>query len=156
MQQSKDRSAQYIEPQDDVDETQRLIDDIKSLFKTGLTITELEQLEKYLEELIAKIKRQAESNDTDTKDIERMFDAIEQAILKLQKRVKGQAVKESKNDTNEISQGTGDSMLGFKNRIEKAQEAIADLKKGINEKKESLSYNEQLKLRYEMQKTQTL
>ena len=152
LQQSKDRTVHYKKPQDDVDETQRLRDDIKSLFKTGLTVTELEQLEKYLEELIEKIKKQAASNDTDTKDIESMFDAIEQAILKLQKRVKGQAVKESKNDDNEISQGTGDGMLGFKNRIKKAQEAIEDLKKGINEKKESSSYNEQLRVQYEMRK----
>ncbi len=115
---------------------QELYDDIFSLIRTGLTVSEYEQLQEYL----AKIRELAkkDSNDAELKkEIESMIKAIEQAILQLQKRINGGQVVESSKDTETQNNNSSDEMMGFKARLDTIEKSIHSLQNLSEEKTNS-------------------
>lgn len=123
--------------------TDKLLEDIMSLFKTGLTVEEMEMLRELLDAIKKKIAEAKSSNDSDEiKQIESMITRLELMIMKLQKRTKGEAVLDmedshvnniSKENRKDDKKGVSLDILGFEKRIEKAQNNIDELNKTINE-----------------------
>ena len=123
--------------------TDKLLEDIMSLFKTGLTVEEMEMLQELLDAIKKKITEAKSSNDSDEiKQIESMITRLELMIMKLQNRTKGEAVLDmedshvnniSKENRKDDKKGVSLDILGFEKRIEKAQENIDELNKTINE-----------------------
>ncbi|UTJ05309.1 hypothetical protein [Arcobacter roscoffensis] len=123
--------------------TDKLLEDIMSLFKTGLTVEEMEMLRELLDAIKRKIAEAKSSNDSDEiKQIESMITRLELLVMKLQKRTKGEAVLDmedshvnniSKENRKDDKKSVSLDILGFEKRIEKAQKNIDDLSKTINE-----------------------
>lgn len=123
--------------------TDKLVEDIMSLFKTGLTVEELEMIQKLLDEIKKKISEEKlPLNSNDIKEIDSLLRKLELMIMQLQKRAKGEAVIDMEDSpTNDISKENKSSsnksisldVVGLQKRIEKAQNNIDDLSKTINE-----------------------
>ncbi|MGA1931384.1 hypothetical protein ACH5BF_01480 [Arcobacter sp. YIC-464] len=123
--------------------TDNLVKDVMSLFKTGLTVEELEMIQKLLDAIKKKVSESKPPLSSDEiKEIDSMITRLELMIKELQKRAKGEAVidmedshvnnisKENKSDTRK---SVSLDILGFQKRIEKAQSNIDELSKTINE-----------------------
>ena len=123
--------------------TDKLLEDIMSLFKTGLTVEELEMIQKLLDEIKKKISEEKlPLNSNDIKEIDSLLTKLELMIMELQKRAKGEAVIDMEDSpTNDISKENKSSsnksisldVAGFQKRIEKAQNNIDNLAKTISE-----------------------
>lgn len=123
------------------EETKKLLADINSLFKTGLTVEELEKLKELLKAIKEAIK-EAEENNSSTSNIETMIDDLEKAMMLLQKRVGGEAVIKADKENN-----PNDDMLGFASRLEAIEGSLKDLELGNQNKGvSSNSTNEELEL----------
>ncbi|WP_164072409.1 hypothetical protein [Poseidonibacter lekithochrous] len=123
------------------EETKKLLEDINSLFKTGLTVEELEKLKELLKAIKDAIK-DAEKNNSSTSDIETMISGMEEAMMLLQKRIGGETVIKAnkENDSN-------DDMLGFASRIEGIEKSLKDLEQGNQDNGiSSTSTSEELEL----------
>lgn len=141
-------------------ETQKLFDDIISLLKTGLTVSELEMLEELLRKVQEKIKEEVKERLKDNptygkykKEIEELLNNVEKAIQELQKRISGSV--EVKED--EEKGGTQNTIKGFEElntdiadyiaRIEDIVSDIKDLKQGnVKMGITSIKTNEELQL----------
>lgn len=123
------------------EETKKLLADINSLFKTGLTVEELEKLKELLKAIKEAIK-EAEENNSSTSNIETMIDDLEKAMMLLQKRIGGEAVIKADKENN-----PNDDMLGFASRIEAIENSIKNLEQGNQDKGiTSASTSEELEL----------
>lgn len=123
------------------EETKKLLEDINSLFKTGLTVEELEKLKELLKAIKDAIK-DAEKNNSSTSDIEMMISDMEKAMMLLQKRIGGEAVIKADKENN-----PNDDMLGFASRIEGIEKSLKDLEQGNQDKGiSSTSTSEELEL----------
>lgn len=128
--------------------SQKLLDDILSLFKTGLTVDELEALEKLIEEIKKKIQEEAKKNSPSSiDDIKSLISDLENMIAIIKKRITGQSIKESKKEGEEIK--GSDSLTGelasLNERLETSIQDIKDFIKG-NEQKGYKSHNTQEEL----------
>lgn len=124
------------------EETKKLLEDINSLFKTGLTVEELEQLKELLKAIKEAIK-EAQENNTSTTSIETMISDMEKAIMMLQKRIGGEAVIKADKE----SDPSDDNMLGFASRLEAIEGSLKDLEQGNQDKGiSSTSTSEELEL----------
>ena len=114
-----------------------LFEDIKSVAKTGMTVEELEQLEKLLEQIQAELKK----GNYDKEKVEDMMSYLEKQIMKFKKEVAGEAITEA--DDLEKGKGAKTSIdaLDFEARIEKAQKDIKKLKDDIKEESPKQAYN---------------
>ena len=131
------------------EETKKLLEDINSLFKTGLTVEELEKLKELLKAIKDAIK-EAKENNTSTSDIETMIDDLEKAMMLLQKRIGGEAVIKADKENN-----PNDDMLGFESRIEGIEKSLKDLEQGNQDKGiSSASTNEELELLNKLKQNQ--
>lgn len=131
------------------EETKKLLEDINSLFKTGLTVEELEKLKELLKAIKDAIK-EAKENNTSTSDIETMIDDLEKAMMLLQKRIGGEAVIKADKENN-----PNDDMLGFASRIEGIEKSLKDLEQGNQDKGiSSASTNEELELLNKLKQNQ--
>lgn len=101
---------------------EKLVKDIKSVIKTGLTEEELEALEKLLEE----IKKEMAEKYPDKKSIKEMLDELEKAIAKIKKEVSGEAIVEA--DDAQKNSDVTTSASSIEARIEQAQKDIEKLK----------------------------
>jgi hypothetical protein len=114
----------------------KLVEDIKWIMRTGFTKEELEHLEK----LIAKLQQMMEDG-ADESEISSKIKEIKQAILKLQKRVNGEAIIEiGKNDpmkptTSENSE-TDIGSMGFKSELDVIKISLEKMKSGAIKDKE--------------------
>ncbi|WP_164091286.1 hypothetical protein [Poseidonibacter lekithochrous] len=123
------------------EETKKLLEDINSLFKTGLTVEELEKLKELLKAIKDAIK-DSEKNNSSTSDIETMISDMEKAMMLLQKRIGGEAVIKADKENN-----PNDDMLGFASRIEGIEKSLKDLEQGNQDKGiSSTSTSEELEL----------
>lgn len=104
----------------------KLLADIDSLLRTGLTVEEFERLQ----ELLAQIKKLAKESENDPdikKELEKQMSALENELYELQKRKKGIVVegsnsgKQNENDTQKSIQ------TGLEERINNLQKQINDL-----------------------------
>lgn len=136
------------------DTTQKLIDDILSILRTGFTISELELLEKLLQQ-IAKLRKEQDSNNISDKKIDAMIKSLEQAILQLKKRVNGEAIIEAEEEIGvQNKENTPKNTLSFDERIEKIKIDLLDFKqaKKLLEKLTSSNNYEKLELIQEFKK----
>ncbi|MFK2821843.1 hypothetical protein ACH5BK_02550 [Arcobacter sp. YIC-80] len=134
---------EYNEEKKEEDIADKLLKDIMSLFKTGLTVEELEMIQKLLEEIKKKVSESKPPLSSDEiKEIDSMMEKLERMIKELQKRAKGEAVIDmenshvnniSKEDKSDTSKSISLDIAGFQKRIQKAQNDIDELNKTINE-----------------------
>lgn len=122
--------------------TDNLVKDVISLFKTGLTVEELDMIQKLLDSIKNKI---AESkpplNADETNELNSIITRLELMIEELQKRAKFGAIGNmEKFDTNDFHNKNNldtnkslslDIFEKFNNRIENAQNSIDELNKRI-------------------------
>ena len=103
--------------------TQSLLNDLLSMIKTGLTVSEMEMLQELLAKL-NKLKDEESSNASD-QELKAMLSALEAAVLEIKKRLSGEAVlnQESK-DKESIKNGSIDT------RIEVLSETINEIISG--------------------------
>lgn len=140
---TKEKEDDELSKKEKQEITDNLVKDIMSLFKTGLTVEELEMIQKLLDAIKKKVSESKPPLSSDEiKEIDSMLTRLELMIKELQKRAKGEAVidmedshvnnisKENKSDT---SKSVSLDILGFQKRIEKAQSNIDELSKTINE-----------------------
>jgi len=107
-------------------ETEKLIADLLSLIRTGLTVSELELLEELLDEA-ENLTKDGIDNADEKKLIDEMLSEIELAIASLMKRVNGEAIiKASKNTKDEVVSAENP----FDSRIESIRGMIEELKGG--------------------------
>lgn len=122
--------------------TSRLLEDINSLYKTGLTVNEF----KKMQELFEMIKKKVDDlepplSTEEINEIDEMFKELERMILEFQRKIKGEAITEFKDsasnikdknslEQNEIKKDDKNSIdiAGFLKRLENAKEAIDELK----------------------------
>ena len=84
--------------------TQKLVDDLLSMIRTGLTVSELEMLQELLAQL-NKLKGKSDDSDND-QELKAMLSTLEAAVLAIKKRLSGEAIinqTEDKKSTNETS-----------------------------------------------------
>jgi len=112
------------------DITQRLLDDIRLVMSTGLTQSELEELEQLVKDIQKRIKEESSNRSDSIKDIEEMLKKLEYTIAKLQKRSSGIAIKNP--DSNKTStqnlEGLPPLIVSFIQRVESAKVSISELK----------------------------
>ena len=116
-----------------IEDMKKLVEDIKSVMKTGMTKGELEALE----ELLAKIKEEMKKENYNKKDIEKMMDKLEKDIALYKKKIAGEVIIEAdsldkKNDSKNSADSTG-SIGDITSRLDMAEEGITELKKGVKE-----------------------
>ena len=111
---------------------EELVNDIMSLFKTGLTVGEVEALQELLRDLKEKIK---EGNYSE-KEIEKMLSGIEKSIQALQKSISGVVIIEA--EDNQELKGSSSSETDFFARIDEAMSTLENLKTGKEKKEASL------------------
>ena len=102
-----------------------LVDDLLSMIRTGLTVSEMEMLQ----ELLAKLNKLKNKNGDDSEtdqEIKSMLSALETAILAIQKRLTGSSVIEQ--DVNDKKSENDDSI---ESRIKTASQAINNIM-GVN------------------------
>ncbi|MGP2655909.1 hypothetical protein ACOJTA_02610 [Malaciobacter sp. WC5094] len=143
LENTKNTSEITNEEKKEEDIADKLLKDIMSLFKTGLTVEELEMIQKLLEEIKKKVSESKPPLSSDEiKEIDSMMEKLERMIKELQKRAKGEAVIDmenshvnniSKEDKSDTSKSISLDIAGFQKRIQKAQNDIDELNKTINE-----------------------
>lgn len=96
---NEEKSGSFLEQleanKEEESSVEKLIEDIRSVLKTGLTVSELEHLRELIAELIKKIK---EDDGTDPKrrnDLERSVAQIEFAIISIKKKISGESIIEA-------------------------------------------------------------
>lgn len=124
--------------------TQELIDDIMSLFRTGMTVSELEKLQELLKEIKDKIKNE----DLSEEEIEKMLSEVEKQILAFKKSITGVAIKEAEQtlSASDNSKNLDKNTLSIEQRIEDASASINELKNGNVKKTNPLSNHDELEL----------
>ena len=113
--------------------TEKLVADLLSIIRTGLTESELE----YLQELLAQIKQlikdeiKNKRGTSAEEEIEEKLKELETAIMKLQKRLTGEAVIATEDGkTIKKFESTTPIMQDFELRIDVAQKAVQKLNEG--------------------------
>jgi len=129
---------------------QSMLDDIRSVLKTGHTVEEIEELEALLQEIIKEMKNE---NVTDKK-IKELRVELEKAILEFKKDVTGVFIKED-NDSSSISDihnsiKDKDTLMV---RVEEVTTAIEELKANVETQNELPTSHDNLKLFEELQES---
>ena len=125
-----------------------MLDDIRSVLRTGHTVEEIEELEKLLEE----IKKEMQNKDVTDKKIKELREELEKAILEFKKDVVGVFIKESSNGSSisDIHNSIKDKDTLIQ-RVEDVATAINELKANIEIQKEIPRTHDNLKLFEELQ-----
>lgn len=117
---------------------EKLVEDIDSVMRTGMTPEELEQLEKLLE----RIKEEMNEKYPDEKKIKQLLDDLEKEIARFKKEITGEAVIEAE-DLEKPSQATESiAMLRIEERMDKAQQGIDELKEYVQGKQPTQLYSQ--------------
>ena len=103
--------------------TKSLLNDLLSMIKTGLTVSEMEMLQELLAKL-NKLKNEDSDNESD-QELKAMLSALEAAVLAIKKRLSGEAVlNQEVKDKEFMKNGSIDS------RIEAVSETINEIISG--------------------------
>ncbi len=116
LNQSKEEQLR-IEEQENV---KKLVEDLISMVKTGLTVSELEMLQ----ELLAKLNTLKAKSDSDPKaekELKAILSTLEAAVLAIKKRLSGEAI------INQDEKNTLENDNSTKSRIEAVTEAVKDI-----------------------------
>ncbi len=117
---------------------EKLVEDIDSVMRTGMTPEELEQLEKLLE----RIKEEMNEKYPDEKKIKEMLDDLEKEIARFKKEITGEAVIEA-DELKKPSQASESTVtLNIEERIDAAKKGIDELKEYVNGKQPTQLYSQ--------------
>jgi len=134
------------------EKTQQLMDDIRSVMRTGLTEQELEELEAKIAEIQKRIKEASKGEGTSVSQISSMMDEIEKLILEAQKKVNGVVIKEvDENAAISSSQGSGSEMASLNQRVQEALTSINSLKENMTSESKTATTHEKVSLIEEFQ-----
>ncbi len=104
----------------------RLMEDIRSVLRTGFTVSELEYIEKLIDEIKKLIREKEEGNDKiSDSDIEKLIQAIEKEILVLEKKLNGVVIIE-KDDEASFNQNN----TSFEVRLDIIQKKLDNMRNG--------------------------
>ncbi|MDY0328084.1 MAG: hypothetical protein RBR07_07545 [Arcobacteraceae bacterium] len=132
----KQNSTKALEEESDEDgrETlRRLMEDIRSVLRTGFTVSELEYIEKLLEEIRKLISEKEEGNDNiSDSDIEKLIKAIEKELLVLEKKINGVVIieKDDEPNSNDNETSFNQSDTDFELRLDVIQKKLDNMKNG--------------------------
>ena len=135
------------------------MEDVFSLIKTGLTVEELEELEKLLAEIekLMEERKKAVNKSELNEEIAKKLKGLEKAVMELQKRINGG--NEMQFDKKIGETGSEDEIpdpSGFKERIEYLEKTIKRLKDGlINKDTTTRSTDEELQLMQEYKRLES-
>ncbi len=134
------------------EKTQQLMDDIRSVMRTGMTEQELEELEAKIAEIQKRIKEASQSENVSMDQITSMMDEIEKLILEAQKDVHGVVIKEAddKSSLNSV-EGGGSQMASLNQRVQEALSSINTLKENRPMESVTASTHEKVSLMEEFQ-----
>ncbi|OUR70860.1 hypothetical protein A9Q76_06410 [Arcobacter sp. 31_11_sub10_T18] len=134
------------------EKTQQLMDDIRSVMRTGLTEQELEELEAKIAEIQKRIKEASEGEGGNIGQISSMMDEIEKLIAEAQKKVNGVVIKEvDKNTSLNSSEGTTSEMAALNTRVQDALSSINALRDNKNVESQTASTHDKVSLMEEFQ-----
>lgn len=120
----------YQKVQQAKETTQKLMDDIRSVLTTGLTVSEIEEMEKLLKDIQSKLKDESKGKSNSIEDIKKMMDKIESEILQLLKDKTGVVIKEAPNDASSQSPNTvSEALSSLMQRVSESLQDIKELKK---------------------------
>lgn len=127
------KNANLQEQEDDLKTQRKLVEDIKSVMRTGLTVEELERLEKLIQMLKEKVKQSSGNDPEENKAIDQSIQELEQAIMAIKKRINGEAIIEAKKDdkNKEVTNENGETKLdtqGFMARLDDLSKELTKLK----------------------------
>jgi len=134
------------------EKTQQLMDDIRSVMRTGMTEQEIEELEAKIEEIQKRIKEASKGEGTSIGHIKSMMDEIEKLILEAQKKVNGVVIKEAeKNSSLNSVESSGSEMASLNQRIQEALTSINSLKENKSMESNAAMTHEKVSLMEEFQ-----
>ncbi len=135
--------------------TQRLLDDISSVLRTGFSITELEELEELIKEIQKRIKEESNNRSGSIKDIEDMIKKLEMAVRELQKRSTGVAIKEADSESSTKNpDNLSPVILSYQKRIDDASDSINEFRKEIRISTDVDYSNDEFELREKIKNLQ--
>lgn len=147
---SKNKDEPTTKSSYEVDITQKLIDDLISLMETGLTKTELESIEKLMNQIKEKIEDSKEKKVSEDK-IRELLKELEDKIKEIQKRVMGNDKIEIEKDSNNIKDDElSVNMQEFKSILQSLKIALEKIKEEGTNKTNSISSHEELSLREQL------
>jgi len=147
---SKNKNEPTTKSSYEVDITQKLIDDLFSLMETGLTKTELESIEKLMNQIKEKIEDSKEKKVSEDK-IRELLKELEDKIKEIQKRVMGNDKIEIEKDSNNIKDDElSVNMQEFKSILQSLKIALEKIKEEGTNKTNSISSHEELSLREQL------
>jgi len=147
---SKNKDEPTTKSSYEVDITQKLIDDLFSLMETGLTKTELESIEKLMNQIREKIEDSKEKKVSEDK-IRELLKELEDKIKEIQKRVMGNDKIEIEKDSNNIKDDElSVNMQEFKSILQSLKIALEKIKEEGTNKTNSISSHEELSLREQL------
>jgi hypothetical protein len=143
---SKNKDEPTTKSSYEVDITQKLIDDLISLMETGLTKTELESIEKLMNQIKEKIEDSKEKKVSEDK-IRELIKELEDKIKQIQKRVIGNDKIEIEKDSKNIKDDELSlNMQEFKSILQSLKIALEETKEKAANKTNPLSSHEELTL----------
>lgn len=117
---------------------QRLLEDVKSVMRTGLTVDELEQMQ----ELIAKIQTlKAKDDPSNDGEIESLMKQLEEMLLQYQKRISGVVVIDSADDKG-IKKEDETEVDTLDEKLDTIIQALEDIQSGRYKDKENEEEND--------------
>ncbi len=132
----------------DKNKIQKMVDDLLSLIKTGLTVSELETIQRMLTEINEKRK----TGEITEEELKEMMQELEKAIMALKKKIIGEAILEASDGvTTKQSNDMSKNIKGFEQRLNNITKAINELRQGNTTQFISKTYtNEELRLLQEI------
>ncbi len=117
---------------------EKLVGDIDSVMRTGMTPEELEQLEKMLE----LIQKELDEKYPDEQKIKKMLDELEKEIARFKKEITGEAIIEADELDSKPKTEISTSQLNVQERVEKAKKGIEELKEFVEAKQPTQLYSQ--------------
>ncbi len=150
-------TAPKTESQIAKEKTQQLMDDIRSVMRTGMTEQELEELEAKIAEIQKRIKEASKGENISMNQITSMMDEIEKLILEVQKDVYGVVIKEAENNSSlNLVEASGSEMASLNQRVQEALTSINTLKENKPMESVAASTHEKVNLMEEFKELKTL
>lgn len=131
---------------DELNLSKKLLADILSMFSTGLSVSELESIDKLVEEFRKRIKEEKPNKEELTK----MMEELEQKIAKLQKSVTGEAIKEGDKTSDKTDIPSFDILMRIQEQLKSSMEEANKLKIGTLTKNNRVNNTEEFELLKEL------
>jgi len=128
---------------------QYLLNDLISFLQTGLTVSEVEKLEKALAKIDMLIEK-SEEKDISEEEIKEMIEKLKEQLNEIYQRLGGKGEIEVEEDLEtQNSEGLTETMKEYKSIVSSLRQALEEIKSNAS-KKEQVSTDEELKLREQL------